>query len=162
MKKYMDRKKLASHLRHSKQTVVFANGCFDLLHVGHIRYLSGAKKAAGPNGILVVGINTDSSIRKLKGSNRPLMPLKERVELISSLACVDFVTSFSEPNAENTLKLLRPDIQAKGSDYTVTSVPEAILMHSLGGRVVITGDAKNHSTSDLIKKTIKAFCNINS
>lgn len=157
MKKFFSREKLARVIaRHKKkrQRVVFANGCFDLLHVGHLRYLEGAKKAGD---ILVVALNTDASVRRLKGPTRPLMPLKERVELISAFECVDYVTSFSEANAEKTLRVLRPDIQAKGTDYTKKSVPEAALMKELGGGVVITGDAKDHSSSDLIKKVRKAF-----
>lgn len=158
--KYMARPALARRLAGLKRqgkTVVFANGCFDLLHVGHLRYLQGAKRAGGKQGVLVVALNTDASVKKLKGPSRPLMGLRERAELISALACVDYVTSFGEPNAERSLKVLRPHLQAKGTDYTVTSVPEAALMLKLGGRVVITGDPKDHSTSALIKRVKKAF-----
>jgi rfaE bifunctional protein nucleotidyltransferase chain/domain len=157
MKKFFSREALASRIRSLKakrKRVVFANGCFDLLHVGHLRYLEGAKKAGD---VLVVALNTDASVRKLKGTSRPLMSLKERIELISALACVDYVTSFGEPNAEKTLRVLKPSIQAKGTDYTKDSVPEAALMRQLGGKVVITGDPKNHSTTDLIRKVKKAF-----
>ena len=157
MKKFYSREKLAGllgRLKRKKKRVVFANGCFDLLHVGHLRYLQGAKKSGD---LLVVALNSDASVRKLKGSARPLMPLKERVELISALDCVDYVNSFSETSAEKTLRLLKPDIQAKGTDYTKKSVPEAELMRTLGGRVVITGDPKNHSSSDMVKKIRKAF-----
>lgn len=160
MTKFVPREKLAAKLKAEKKkgrTVVFANGCFDLLHVGHLRYLEGAKKAGGKKGVLVVALNTDASVSKLKGPTRPLMALKERAELISALACVDYVTSFGEPTAEKTLLTLRPDIQAKGTDYTKDSVPEAALMRSIGGRIAITGDAKDHSTTDLIKKVRKAF-----
>jgi rfaE bifunctional protein nucleotidyltransferase chain/domain len=155
--KFMERGRLARVLKALKargKTVVFANGCFDLIHVGHLRYLQGAK-AEGD--CLVVALNTDASVRRLKGPSRPLMPLKERVELVSALACVDYVTSFPEPTAGPTLSKLRPDVQAKGSDYTPDSVPEAALMRSLGGRVAITGDPKDHSTTALIKKLRKAF-----
>ncbi|MES2201192.1 MAG: adenylyltransferase/cytidyltransferase family protein [candidate division FCPU426 bacterium] len=157
MKKFVAREKLAPVIRRLKargKRVVFANGCFDLLHVGHLRYLQGAKKAGD---VLVVALNTDASVRRLKGASRPLMPLRERVELIAALDCVDYVTSFGEPSAGKTLTLLRPSLQAKGSDYSTDSVPEAALMKSLGGGVVITGDPKDHSTSDLIKKIKKAF-----
>jgi rfaE bifunctional protein nucleotidyltransferase chain/domain len=160
MSKFLPRERLAPKLRALKRaghSIVFANGCFDLLHVGHLRYLQGAKKAGGKKGLLVVALNTDASVRKLKGNSRPLMSLKERAELISALSCVDFVTSFGEPKAEATLRILRPDIQAKGTDYTKDSVPEAALMRSLGGRIAITGDPKDHSTTALIKKVRKAF-----
>jgi rfaE bifunctional protein nucleotidyltransferase chain/domain len=160
MGKFVARERLAPRLKALKKkghTVVFANGCFDLLHVGHLRYLEGAKKAGGKKGVLVVALNTDASVKRLKGPTRPLMTLKERAELISALACVDFVTSFAEPNAEKTLVTLRPDIQAKGTDYTKGNVPEAALMRSLGGRIAITGDPKDHSTSALISKVRRAF-----
>ena len=160
MTKFVPRERLAKALGTLKKkghTIVFANGCFDLLHVGHLRYLQGAKKAGGKKGVLVVALNTDASVKKLKGPTRPLMALKERAELISALACVDYVTSFGEPNAEATLLALRPDIQAKGTDYTKKSVPEAGLMRAIGGRIAITGDAKDHSTTDLIKKVRRAF-----
>lgn len=156
--KFMARERLARRLaalRRQGRCIVFANGCFDLLHVGHLRYLQGAKRAAGPRGVLVVALNTDASVRRLKGPSRPLMPLRERAELVGALACVDYVTSFSEPSAERTLRLLRPDVQAKGTDYTEDNVPEAALMRRLGGRIVITGDPKNHSTTDLIAKLRK-------
>jgi rfaE bifunctional protein nucleotidyltransferase chain/domain len=158
--KFVPRARLAktvASLKKKGRTVVFANGCFDLLHVGHLRYLQGAKDAAGKGGVLVVALNTDESVQKLKGPTRPLMTLKERAEMIGALACVDYVTSFGEPNAEKTLKALRPDVQAKGTDYTPDTVPEAALMRSLGGRVVITGDPKDHSTTGLIAKVKKAF-----
>jgi rfaE bifunctional protein nucleotidyltransferase chain/domain len=160
MTKFVPRERLAKTLGGLKKkghTIVFANGCFDLLHVGHLRYLAGAKKVGGKKGVLVVALNTDASVKKLKGPTRPLMALKERAELISALACVDYVTSFGEPNAEKTLLALRPDIQAKGTDYTKANVPEAGLMRAIGGRIAITGDAKDHSTTDLIKKVRRAF-----
>lgn len=158
--KFVARERLAARLKALKRrgvTVVFANGCFDLLHVGHLRYLQGAKQAAGKKGVLVVALNSDASVRKLKGPARPLMGLKERAELVGALACVDFVTSFGEPTAERTLTLLRPDVQAKGSDYTPKTVPEAALMRRLGGRVAITGDPKDHSTTALIAAVKKAY-----
>jgi rfaE bifunctional protein nucleotidyltransferase chain/domain len=151
-RKFLSRGKLAPVLRGLKakgKTVVFANGCFDLLHVGHLRYLQGAR-AEGD--VLVVALNTDASVRRLKGASRPLMPLAERAELVAGLACVDYVTSFGEPRAEKTLKILRPDVQAKGTDYTQKSVPEAGLMKKLGGRIAITGDPKDHSTTAFLSK----------
>ncbi len=153
--KYMERRRLKGVLEGLKRrgrTVVFANGCFDLLHVGHLRYLRGAKAAGGPRGVLVVALNSDASVRRLKGAGRPLMPLKERAELVGALECVDFVTSFGEPTAAAVLRLLRPDVQAKGTDYREDNVPEAGLMRTLGGRVVITGDPKDHSTSGLMAR----------
>jgi rfaE bifunctional protein nucleotidyltransferase chain/domain len=158
--KFVPRERLAPRLaalRRQGREVVFANGCFDLLHVGHLRYLQGAKQAAGARGVLVVALNTDQSVRKLKGPARPLMSLRERAELVGALACVDYVTSFGEPTAEKTLRLLKPSAQAKGTDYTPDTVPEAALMRSLGGRVVITGDPKDHSTTGLIAKVKKAY-----
>jgi rfaE bifunctional protein nucleotidyltransferase chain/domain len=155
--KFMPREKLArvvQRLKAQGKTVVFANGCFDLLHVGHLRYLMGSK-ALGD--VLVVALNTDAGIRRIKGPSRPLMPLKERAELVAALECVDYVTSFGEAKAEKTLKLLRPNIQAKGTDYTVKNVPEAALMRSLGGKVAIAGDAKDHSTTDLVAKIKRAY-----
>ena len=158
--KFVPRERLAGLLDGLKRrgvTVAFANGCFDLLHVGHLRYLQGARAAAGKKGVLVVALNTDAGVKKLKGPARPLMTLKERAELVGALACVDYVTSFGEPKAEKTLKILRPHLQAKGTDYTVDNVPEAALMRGLGGRVVITGDPKDHSTTALIAKVRRAF-----
>lgn len=158
--KFVPRERLARTLAGLKRkgvTVAFANGCFDLLHVGHLRYLQGARAAAGKKGVLVVALNTDAGVRKLKGPTRPLMTLRERAELVGALACVDYVTSFGEPKAERTLKILRPHLQAKGTDYTVDNVPEAALMRSLGGKVVITGDPKDHSTTALIGKVKKAY-----
>lgn len=158
--KFVPRERLAGLLDGLKRrgvTVAFANGCFDLLHVGHLRYLQGARAAAGKKGVLVVALNTDASVKKLKGPARPLMTLKERAELVGALACVDYVTSFGEPKAEKTLKILRPHLQAKGTDYTMDNVPEAAVMRGLGGRVVITGDPKDHSTTALIAKVRRAF-----
>ncbi len=151
-KKFISRAKLAkllAGLKRRGKKIVFANGCFDLLHVGHLRYLEGAKKHGD---VLVVGLNSDASVRKLKGAGRPLTPLRERAEIIAGLGCVDYVIEFGEPSAEKTLRLLKPHIQAKGTDYTAESVPEAKVMKELGGRVVISGDAKNHSSTALLRK----------
>ena len=135
-------------LRSTGNTIVLANGCFDLLHVGHVRYLQGAK-AVGD--ILIVGINSDRQARQLKGSNRPFMPENERAEIVASLRCVDLVTIFDEPTVEELMNAIRPDFHAKGTDYTTDTVPERKLMHQLGGIVVIVGDPKDHSSTDLIK-----------
>lgn len=135
--------------RQKGEVIVLANGCFDLFHVGHIRYLAGAK-ALGD--CLVVGINSDEQVRKLKGENRPLMPERERAELLAALRFVDYVTIFAEPTVEELIRALRPDFHAKGTDYTVDSVPERAVIKECGGRVAIVGDPKNHSSTDLIGK----------
>jgi rfaE bifunctional protein nucleotidyltransferase chain/domain len=128
--------------------IVLANGCFDLLHAGHIRYLQGAK-ALGD--ILVVGINSDEQVRSLKGGGRPFMPENERAEIISALRCVDFVTVFSESTVENLLLAIKPDFHAKGTDYTEESVPERQTVLSYGGKVAIVGDPKDHSSTGMIQ-----------
>jgi len=128
-------------------TIAFANGCFDVLHVGHVRYLSDAATRAD---ILIVGVNGDASVRELKGIGRPLIPAGERAELIAALRFVDFVVVFEERSPRQLLGLLKPDFHCKGTDYTEDSVPEKDVVESYGGRVVITGDPKDHSTTELI------------
>jgi rfaE bifunctional protein nucleotidyltransferase chain/domain len=127
--------------------VAVANGAFDLLHVGHLRYLRGARAAVGPRGLLVVGVNTDASVRASKGPSRPVVPEAERAELVDALGVVDLVVLFAEPRADALLIALRPDLHVKGTDYTAESVPERELIRSLGGRTVIAGDPKDHSTT---------------
>jgi D-glycero-beta-D-manno-heptose 1-phosphate adenylyltransferase len=134
--------------RKSGARVVFANGCFDLLHVGHVRYLEAAR-ALGD--LLVVGINSDEQVRRLKGEGRPFVPERERAEVVASLRAVDLVTIFPEPTVEQLLLAIRPDIHAKGTDYTEETVPERNVVRSYGGRVCIVGDPKNHSSTDLVK-----------
>jgi D-glycero-beta-D-manno-heptose 1-phosphate adenylyltransferase len=129
--------------------IVFANGCFDVLHVGHVRYLEAAK-ALGD--LLIVGINSDEQTRRLKGEGRPLMPADQRAKIISSLEVVDFVTVFDEPTVAELLLALKPDIHAKGTDYTEDSVPERDVVRSFGGQVAIVGDTKDHSSSEMIEK----------
>jgi D-glycero-beta-D-manno-heptose 1-phosphate adenylyltransferase len=129
--------------------IVLANGCFDLLHVGHIRYLEGAK-ALGD--LLVVGVNSDEQVRQQKGEGRPFMPERERAEIIASIRAVDFVTIFTEPTVEQLLLSIRPDIHAKGTDYSEESVPERDVVRSYGGRVCIVGDPKNHSSTEMVKR----------
>ena len=129
--------------------IVLANGCFDVLHVGHIRYLEAAK-ALGD--LLIVGVNSDEQTRRLKGEGRPLAPQDQRAQIVSALAAVDFVTIFHEPTVEQLLLALRPDIHAKGTDYTEDTVPERDVVRSFGGRVAIVGDPKNHSSSEIIGK----------
>jgi rfaE bifunctional protein nucleotidyltransferase chain/domain len=134
--------------RANGKTVVLANGCFDLFHVGHIRYLAGA---ATEGDILVVAINSDAQVRRLKGAGRPLMPESERAEIVASLRMVDLVTVFPEATVTELLVALRPDVHAKGTDYTVDTVPERDIVHGYGGRVAIVGDPKDHSSTDLIR-----------
>src|SRR4051812_39399426 len=131
--------------------IVLANGCFDLLHVGHIRYLEGAK-ALGD--LLVVGVNSDEQVRVQKGAGRPFMPERERAEIIASIRAVDFVTVFTEPTVGQLLLAIRPDIHAKGTDYTEESVPERDVVRSYGGRVCIVGDPKDHSSTEIVKKVL--------
>ena len=129
--------------------VVFANGCFDLLHVGHVRYLESAK---GLGDLLVVGINSDEQVRRLKGEGRPFIPERERAEVIASLRAVDYVTVFHEPTVTELLLALRPDIHAKGTDYSEDTVPERDVVRSFGGRVQIVGDPKEHSSTEMLRK----------
>jgi len=135
--------------RQQGRRIVFANGCFDVLHVGHVRYLEAAK-ALGD--LLIVGVNSDDQARKLKGDGRPLLPQDQRAEIIASLEAVDLVTIFAEPTVEQLLLALKPDIHAKGTDYTEDSVPERDVVRSYGGRVAIAGDQKDHSSSEMIEK----------
>jgi rfaE bifunctional protein nucleotidyltransferase chain/domain len=132
---------------------VFANGCFDTLHVGHVRYLSGAKEQGD---VLVVGVNADSSAGRLKGPGRPILNEHARAELVAALRDVDFVVLFEELNVEKLLEELRPDVHAKGTDYTIESVPERAAANRLGIRVAIVGDPKDHSTRALLESIRKA------
>jgi rfaE bifunctional protein nucleotidyltransferase chain/domain len=132
--------------------VVLTNGCFDILHVGHLRYLQDAR-ALGD--VLVVAINSDTSMRRIKDSGRPILPQDERVALVAALRCVDYVVVFDEPDVSRVLDALRPAIQAKGTDYTEQTVPEREKVLSYGGAVRITGDAKNHSTRDIIENILE-------
>jgi len=131
--------------------VAVANGAFDLLHVGHVRYLEAAKAATG-GGVLIVGINTDASVRAAKGPRRPVIPERERAEIVDALRCVDRVVLFAEPTAADLLLALRPDLHVKGTDYTPQTVPERDLVASFGGRTVVAGDPKDHSTTDLMAR----------
>jgi rfaE bifunctional protein nucleotidyltransferase chain/domain len=127
--------------------IIFANGCFDILHVGHVRYLEAARSLGD---LLVVGINTDAQVRALKGAGRPFVTERERAEVIASLRSVDLVTIFPEPTVEALLLAIRPDVHAKGTDYTADTVPEREVVRSYGGRVAIVGDPKDHSSSDML------------
>lgn len=146
-----DREKLVekvAELRKNGAKFVLANGCFDLFHVGHIRYLAGAKELAD---FLIVGINSDAQVKKLKGEKRPYMPENERAEIVSSLRFVDFVTIFDEPTVTELLRAVKPDFHAKGTDYTLDSVPEREIVREYGGQTAIVGDPKDHSSTDLIQ-----------
>jgi rfaE bifunctional protein nucleotidyltransferase chain/domain len=126
---------------------VLANGCFDVLHVGHVRYLRGARELGG---VLVVAVNGDDAVRTLKGKGRPVMPAVERAEIVAALEGVDFVTVFDTLTVEPVLRALRPDVHAKGTDYTEETVPERAIVAEYGGRVAIVGDPKDHSTSEIL------------
>ncbi len=129
--------------------VVLANGVFDLLHVGHIRYLKEAKSLGD---ILVVAVNDDHSARLIKGEGRPLIPAEERMEVLSAVSYIDYLVKFSQPTVEKVISTLKPDIQAKGTDYTIETVPEREVVRSYGGEIAITGDPKLHSTSAILGK----------
>jgi D-glycero-beta-D-manno-heptose 1-phosphate adenylyltransferase len=137
--------------RRAGERIVLANGNFDLLHVGHVRYLRGAKELGGK---VVVGINSDESVRALKGEGRPIMPEGERAEIVAALGDVDAVVIFPELDVRALIRELRPDIQAKGTDYTAESVPERDAIGEYGGRVAIVGDPKDHSTSEIIRSRL--------
>jgi rfaE bifunctional protein nucleotidyltransferase chain/domain len=135
--------------RAAGRTIAFANGCFDILHVGHVRYLDAAAQEAD---VLVVAINDDASLKVLKGENRPIMAAEHRAELVAALRSVDFVVIFPEPTVTPLLETLRPDVHCKGTDYTADTVPERDTVHAYGGRIAIVGDPKNHSTRDLLER----------
>jgi D-glycero-beta-D-manno-heptose 1-phosphate adenylyltransferase len=135
--------------RAAGRTVAFANGCFDLLHVGHVRYLEGAAAEAD---CLIVAINDDRTVEQLKGSGRPILTAADRAELVAALRVVDYVVVFPDATVSRLLTLLKPDVHCKGTDYTVESVPERDTVRAYGGRTAIVGDAKSHSTRDLLKK----------
>ncbi|RLA91234.1 MAG: D-glycero-beta-D-manno-heptose 1-phosphate adenylyltransferase [Deltaproteobacteria bacterium] len=154
-----DRNKLKIILEKEKKkgkTIVFANGCFDLFHVGHLRYLEGAKEQGD---ILVVAINDDNSIKKQGKKGRPIIPLKERMEILESLEAVDYIIPFSEQRVDNLLSYFMPHIHAKGTDYREETVPERETVLSYGGKIKIVGDPKQHSTTDLIKRIKNTFFN---
>ena len=141
--------KIVEGLKKQGKTIGFANGCFDLLHVGHIRYLKDAKANCD---ILIVALNTDESVKRLKGEGRPRTPLSERLEIMEAIEFVDYLTYFGEDTVEQTLRIIKPDIQFKGTDYTVETVPERGIMEVLGGKVMIVGDPKDHSTSEILER----------
>ena len=138
---------LTAAARAAGSPIILTNGCFDVLHVGHTRYLEGAKALGG---LLVVAINSDEQARRLKGGGRPFQPEAERAEIVASLRYVDAVTIFDEPTVEELIRIIRPDVHAKGTDYTVDSVPERETVIACGGRVAIVGDPKDHSSTELM------------
>ncbi len=142
-----------ARLRAEGRTVALANGCFDLLHAGHVRYLAAAAAEAD---VLLVAINDDDSVRGLKGKGRPVLAAAERAELVAALRAVDLVTVFSESTVTPLLEMLRPDVHCKGTDYTVDTVPERETVRAYGGRIAIVGDPKDHSTRDLLARIAKS------
>jgi len=152
MAEILDRATLVERVNHDRAnglTHAFANGGFDLLHVGHIRYLDAARREADR---LIVAINDDQSVRGLKGPSRPVLPHADRAELVAALRVVDYVVIFSEPTVTPLLELLKPDVHCKGTDYTEDTVPERDTVRAYGGRIAIVGDPKDHSTSDLLTR----------
>ena len=146
--------RLAARLRADGRRIVLANGCFDLLHVGHVRYLEAAR-ALGD--VLFVGINGDAAVARLKGPGRPLMPAGERVEVLSALRAVDHVVVFEEDTADMLIAAVRPHVHAKGTDYTPETVPERETVRAHGGTVVVVGDPKDHATRDAIQTIVERF-----
>jgi D-glycero-beta-D-manno-heptose 1-phosphate adenylyltransferase len=152
--KILSREQLRERVAEWRQAgarITLANGCFDLLHVGHVRYLHAARQLGGK---LVVAVNADASVRALKGSGRPVMPAEERAEILSALADVDAVVIFSEHDVRAVIREIRPDIHAKGTDYTAESVPERDDVEACGGRVAIVGDRKDHSATEIIRSRL--------
>jgi rfaE bifunctional protein nucleotidyltransferase chain/domain len=152
MGEVLQREQLATRVaseRRAGRTVAFANGCFDLLHVGHVRYLEASAEEAD---VLVVALNDDAGVRLLKGEGRPILSAEHRAALVAALRCVDFVVIFPEPTVGPLLELLQPDVHCKGTDYTVESVPERAIVQGYGGRTAIVGDPKDHSTRDLLAR----------
>jgi rfaE bifunctional protein nucleotidyltransferase chain/domain len=151
------REQLVKNVGQARKTglsIVLANGCFDLLHAGHIRYLSGAKELGD---FLIVGINSDRQVRRLKGGNRPFMPAAERAEIVAAIRFVDAVIVFDEPTVEELIAAIRPDFHTKGTDYTMETVPEREIVRAYGGQVAIVGDPKDHSSSELIAALTKTI-----
>ncbi len=154
-KKILNREELRQRVvewRRSGESITLANGAFDLLHVGHVRYLRAAKALGGR---LIVAVNSDQSVRALKGEGRPLVPAEERAEILAALADVDAVVIFPEPDVRTLVREIRPEVHAKGTDYTSESVPERDEVLAYGGRVVIVGDPKDHSSSEIIGSRLR-------
>ena len=145
---------LAERLRAAGRRIVLANGCFDLLHVGHVRYLEEARRLGD---VLFVGVNSDAAVARLKGQGRPLMPATERMEILAALRSVDHVVVFDDETADELLRGIKPDVHAKGTDYTEDSVPERVTAQAIGAATVITGDPKSHGTRDVIATIVERF-----
>lgn len=145
---------LAERLRAAGRRIVLANGCFDLLHVGHVRYLEEARRLGD---VLFVGINSDAAVARLKGHGRPLMPESERVEILASLRAVDHVVVFDDETADGLIRAIKPDVHAKGTDYTEESIPERATSQAIGAATAITGDPKRHATRDVIAAIVERF-----
>ncbi len=148
----LSREELIKHVESAREQgarIVFANGCFDVLHVGHVRYLAGARELGD---VLVVGVNSDAQVAIQKGAGRPVLPASERAEIVDALEPVTYVIVFDEPTVEQLLLALKPDVHAKGTDYTTETVPERNVVRSYGGQVAIVGDPKDHSTSAIIAR----------
>jgi rfaE bifunctional protein nucleotidyltransferase chain/domain len=153
----LDHDELAKNIdelkKHGKK-VIFANGCFDLLHVGHVRYLRGAK-ALGD--VLVLAINSDASVRRLKGPERPLLPLEDRLGILSAFEMIDFITAFEDDTVSPLLLKLKPNVQVKGTDYTPDTIPEKDTVASFGGEVAVVGDPKDHASKNLIQEILRKY-----
>ena len=145
---------LAERLRAAGRRIVLANGCFDLLHVGHVRYLEGARRLGD---VLFVGVNSDRAVTRLKGAGRPLMPAEERVELLAALRAVDHVVVFDDDTADALVRAIKPTVHAKGTDYTEATVPEQATARAVGATTAITGDPKRHATRDVIATIVERF-----
>jgi rfaE bifunctional protein nucleotidyltransferase chain/domain len=143
--------RIVAFARRKGECIVLANGGFDVVHAGHVRYLEAAKREGD---ILIVALNSDRSTRRLKGRGRPVLPQSERAEIIAAFGCVDYVTIFDDPNVERILRTLKPDVHAKGSDYTAETVPERAVVRSYGGRIVIAGGPKIRSASEIIPRVV--------
>lgn len=143
--------KIVDKLKKEGKKTVFTNGCFDILHIGHVKYLEDAKSLGD---ILIVGVNSDESVRILKGNSRPIVPDIERAEILAALKCVDYVVIFNELNPENLIAQLKPAIHVKGGDYVIDQIPESKLVESLGGKTIILNEVKGKSTSSIIQKIL--------
>lgn len=143
--------KIVENLKKHGKKIVLANGCFDILHVGHIRYLSEAKKLGD---CLIVGVNSDESVKNIKDTNRPIIPLEERIKILNEIEYIDYLIVISEDTADEIIRIIKPDIHTKGTDYTLNNVPEKDVVASYGGKVAIVGDPKSHSTKSIIEKIL--------
>ena len=142
--------------RKKKKCIVFTNGCFDILHVGHVRYLS---KARAHGDLLVIGVNSDASVRSIKGEDRPIIPQNQRAEVLAGLACVDYITLFDEPDPLNLIHILKPDVLVKGADWPEDQIIGARFVKKRGGRVARISVVAGASTTEIIKKIVKQYCN---